>query len=40
MKFIVQNGKLKDPEQPLLDKSCFSTAVSSECKITPPASLL
>ena len=31
MKSIVQNGKLKGPEQPLLDKSCFSTAISSEC---------
>ena len=31
MKLIVQNGKLKDREQSLLDKSCFSTAISFEC---------
>ena len=30
IKIIVQNGKLKYPEQPLSDQSCFSTAICSE----------
>ena len=30
IKIIVQNGKLKYPEQPLSDKSCFSTAICPE----------
>ena len=37
IKIIVQNGKLKYPEQPLSDKSCFSTAI---CSDSPSKSLL